>query len=146
MQERCAKATKKINYLRPFIANQAGKIDLLLPLVHLKHEKDFKWGAEQRSTLKRIEEYLSSPPVLKAPSIGKEFKMYISAQENVVGGAFTQEDNGKEFVIAYISWRLLDAETRYGAIEKLCLSLYYACMKFRHYILSRTCTVVSQCH
>jgi hypothetical protein len=139
MQERCAKATEKINYLRPFIANQAGKIDLLLPLVHLKHEKDFKWGAEQRSTLKRIEEYLSSTPVLKAPSIGKEFK-------NVVGGAFTQEDNGKEFVIAYISRRLLDAETRYGAIEKLCLSLYYACMKFRHYILSRTCTVVSQCH
>jgi hypothetical protein len=112
--------------------------------VHLKHEKYFKWGAEQRSTLKRIEEYLSSPPVLKAPNIGKEFKLYISAQENVVGGALTQEDNGKEFVVAYISQRLLDAETRYGAIEKLCLSLYYACMKSRHYILSSTCTMVSQ--
>jgi hypothetical protein len=62
----------------------------------------------------------------------------------VVGGALTQEDNGKEFVVAYISRRLLDAETRYGAIEKLCLSLYYACMKFRHYILSSTCIVVSR--
>jgi hypothetical protein len=134
----------KINYLRWYIANLAGKIDPLLPLVRLKHEKDFKWGAKQRSTFKRIEEYISSPPVLKAPSIGKEFKLYISTQENVVGGALTQEDNGKKFVIAYISRRLLDAETRYGAIEKLCLSLYYGCMKFRHYILSSTRTVVSQ--
>jgi hypothetical protein len=134
----------KINYLRRFIANLAGKIDPLLPLVRLKHEKDFKWGAQQRSALKRIEEYLSSPPVFEAPNIGKEFKLYIPAQENVVGGALTQEDNGKEFVIAYISRRLLDVETRYGAIEKLCLSLYYACMKFRHYILSSTCTVVSR--
>jgi hypothetical protein len=133
----------KINYLRRFIANLARKIDPLLPLVRLKHEKDFKWGAEQRSPLKKIEEYLSSPSVLKAPSIGKEFKLYISTQENVVGGALTQ-DNGKEFVVAYISQRLLDAEPRYGAIEKLCLSLYYACMKFIHYILSSTCIVVSR--
>jgi hypothetical protein len=29
-------------------------------------------------------------------------------------------------------------------IKKLCLSLYYACIKFRYYILSSTCTVVCQ--
>jgi hypothetical protein len=79
----------KINYPRRFIANLAGEVDLLLPLVCLKHEKDFKWGAKQRGALKKIEEYLSRPPVLRAPKIGKEFKLYISAQENVVGGALT---------------------------------------------------------
>jgi hypothetical protein len=101
-------------------------------------------GAEQRGGLKKIEEYMSRPPVLRAPKIGKEFKLYISAQDNVVGGALTQEGNGKEFVIAYISQRLLDTETRYGAFKKLCLALYYACMKFMHHILLSTCTVVSQ--
>jgi hypothetical protein len=50
----------------------------------------------------------------------------------------------KKFVVAYVSQQLLDAETRYGFIEKLCLSLYYACVKFRHYILSSTCIVVSR--
>jgi ribonuclease HI len=64
-------------------------------------------------------------------------------QENVVRGGLTQEDNGKEFVVAYVSQRLLDVETRYESIEKLCLSLYYACIKFRHYILSSTCTMLS---
>jgi hypothetical protein len=68
----------------------------------------------------------------------------MSAQEHVIGAALTQENDGKEAIIAYVSQKLLDAETRYVFVEKLCLSLYYACTKFRPYILSSTCTVVSQ--
>jgi hypothetical protein len=83
------KLMRKINYLRRFIANLPGKIDPLLPLVHLKHERDFKWGDEQRSALKRIEEYLSKPHVLRAPKVGKEFKLYMSSQDKVIGGVLT---------------------------------------------------------
>jgi ribonuclease HI len=43
-----------------------------------------------------------------------------------------------------VSKRLLDAETRYTYVEKLCLTLYYACSKFRHYILSSHCIVTCQ--
>jgi ribonuclease HI len=43
-----------------------------------------------------------------------------------------------------MSRRLLDAETRYVFVEKLCLSLYYACSKFRYYILSSSCIVACQ--
>jgi hypothetical protein len=42
-----------------------------------------------------------------------------------------KEDDGKEYVIAYLSCRLLDNETRYVFIAKLILSLYYTCNKFR---------------
>jgi hypothetical protein len=38
----------------------------------------------------------------------------------------------------------LDAETRYQFIEKQCFSLYYACTKLRHYLLSSTCIVACQ--
>jgi hypothetical protein len=34
----------KINYLWRFRANLAGKIDMLLPLVRLKHKEEFVWG------------------------------------------------------------------------------------------------------
>jgi hypothetical protein len=34
----------KINYLRRFIANMAGKIHSFLPLLKLKHEGEFHWG------------------------------------------------------------------------------------------------------
>jgi hypothetical protein len=42
------------------------------------------------------------------------------------------------------SQRLLDAETWYIFMKKLCFSLYYACSKFRHYILSSSCIVACQ--
>jgi hypothetical protein len=38
----------------------------------------------------------------------------------------------------------LDAKTWYVFVEKLCLSLYYACSKFRHYILSSPFIVACQ--
>jgi hypothetical protein len=56
----------------------------------------------------------------------------------------TQEYEGKEYVIACLDRRLLDPETRYAHIEKLCLSLYYACVEMRHYLLSSTCVVACQ--
>jgi hypothetical protein len=55
-----------------------------------------------------------------------------------------QEGDGKEFPVSYVSQHLLDAETWCVFVEKLCLSLYYACSKFRHYILSSSCIVACQ--
>jgi hypothetical protein len=116
----------------------------LLPLVQLKHEEEFTWGAEQREPFKKIKEYLVSPPMLRAPKLGNPFNMYIAAQEWVIGAFLLQEEDGKEFSVGHVSRHLLDTETRYVFMEKLCLSLYYACSKFRHYILSSTCIVACQ--
>jgi len=60
----------------------------------------------------------------------------------VIGSALIQEFEGNEHVIYYLSGRLIDAETRYSAIEKLCLSLYFSCIKLSHYLLSAECTVI----
>jgi hypothetical protein len=91
-----------------------------------------------------MKEYLMSPPVLRAPKAGNPFKMYIAAQEPVLGAVLLQEEDGKEFLVAYVSRCLLDAKTRYVFVKKLCLSLYYACSKYRHYILSSSCIVACQ--
>jgi hypothetical protein len=133
----------KINYLRQFISNLTGKIDSFLPLVRLKHENEFIWGKEQREAFYKIKRYLTSPPVLKAPRIGKEFKLYVAAQDHMIGAMLTQGDEGKEFPVAYLR-RLVDAKTRYCFIKKICLALYYACMKYHHYLLTSSCIVTSQ--
>jgi hypothetical protein len=82
--------------------------------------------------------------VLRALKTGNPFKMYIVAQEQVIGAVLLQEEDGKEFPVAHVSRRLLDAETRYVFVERLCLSLYNAYYKFRHYILSSSCIVACQ--
>jgi len=60
----------------------------------------------------------------------------------VIGSALIQKFEGKERVIYYLSRRLIDAETRYSALEKLCLCLYFSCIKLRHYLLTAECTVI----
>jgi hypothetical protein len=57
---------------------------------------------------------------------------------------FMQVTDGEEHIITYLSRRLIIVETRYLFIEKLCLSLFYACTKLRHYLLSSTCVVTCQ--
>jgi hypothetical protein len=80
-----------------------GKVDVLLPLIQLRHEEGFTWEAEQRKALKKIKEYLTSQPVLRAPKIGKAFKLYVTAQEHVVGATLMQDEDGKEHVVAYVT-------------------------------------------
>ena len=68
----------------------------------------------------------------------------MAAEDKVIGVVLTQETEGKEYIITYVGRRLIDAETRYTFVEKLCLSLYYACTKLMHYLLSSTCIVTYQ--
>jgi hypothetical protein len=82
--------------------------------------------------------------VLRAPKAGNPFKMYIAVLEQVIGAVLLQEEDGKDFPVAYVSQHLLDLETRYVFVEILCLSLYYACSKFKHYILSSSFIVACQ--
>ena len=82
--------------------------------------------------------------MLKAPRKGVPFWLYVAAEDKVIVAVLTQETEGKEYIITYLSRRLIDAETRYTFVEKLCLSRYYVCTKLRHYLLSSTCIVVCQ--
>ena len=66
---------------------------------------------------------MSSPLVLKAPRKGVPFKLYIAAEDKVIGAVLTQETEGKEYVVTYIGRRLIDAETMYTLL-KSCACLY----------------------
>ena len=59
--------------------------------------------------------------MLKAPRRGVPFKLYVIAEDKIV---LTQETEDKEYVIIYISRRLIDAETRYTLLRSyVCLSI-----------------------
>jgi hypothetical protein len=76
------------------------------------------------------------------PQDKKLFKLYLSANERAIGSTLVQEFEGKERVIYFLRRRLLDAETRYSTVERLCLCLYFSCTKLRPYLLIVECTVV----
>ena len=92
----------KVNYLRRFISNLSGKIDAFTPILRLKNEPEFTWRAEQQEAFEKIKKYLSSPPVLKAPERGIPFRLYVAAEDKVIGAVLTQETEGKEYIITYV--------------------------------------------
>jgi hypothetical protein len=131
----------KLNYLWRFIFNLSGKISAFVAILCLKNEANFTWWAEHQLVFDEIKKYLSSPLVMKAPKDGILFQLYITTEDCVIGVVLTQVMHGKEHIITYWSWHLIDAETRYSFIEKLCLSFFYACSMLRHYLLSSICVV-----
>jgi hypothetical protein len=132
----------EINFVRRFISNFSERLEPFTPLLRLKADQEFTWRVEQQKVLDNIKEYLSSPPVLIPPQKGVLFRLYLSAGNKSIGSVLIQELEGKDRAVFYLSRRLLDAETRYSPVEKLCLCLYFSCTKLRHYLLSNECTVI----
>jgi hypothetical protein len=87
---------------------------------------------------------MKEPPVLVSLQLNKPSKLYVAADTQTIGSALIQEFEGKERLVAYLSRKLLDPETRYSATEKLCLCVYYSCTKFRHYLLNAECIAYSK--
>jgi hypothetical protein len=54
----------KVNYLRRFICNLSGKVNAFTPLLRLKNDVDFTWGAKHQEAFDEIKSYLTSPPIL----------------------------------------------------------------------------------
>jgi hypothetical protein len=50
--------------------------------------------------------------------------------------------DGKEKVVFYLSRRMLDMETKYPEIEKLCLCLFFTCTRLCHILLSAEVIVI----
>ena len=57
-----------------------------------------------------------------------------------------QVENGIENPIYYLSRNLNDMEIKYSYVEKLALAAVQAVQIFRHYILLRKTTIVSDCN
>jgi ribonuclease HI len=134
----------KINFVRRFISNLSQKLLPFSPLLKLKKDQKFTWDDEQQKAFDEIKRYMKEPPVLVPSQLNKPFKLYVAADTQTIGSALIQEFEGKERVVAYLSRKLLDPETRYSAAEKLCLCVYYSCTKFRHYLLNAECVVYSK--
>jgi hypothetical protein len=125
----------KINFVRRFISNLSGRIEPFMDLVKIKANEEFCWGAEQQLAFEEIKEYLTRPPMLVPPQQNMPFYIYLSVGDTSIASVVVQVYDGKEKVVFYISRRMLDTETRYHKIEKLCLCLFFTCTKLRHILL-----------
>ncbi|KAM2527304.1 hypothetical protein TB1_024576 [Malus domestica] len=87
---------------------------------------------------------MTTLPVLVPPRRGKPLKLYILAAEESIGYLLAQDNNTRrEYAIFYLSWNLNSAEINYSAIEKICLALFFAASKLKHYMFPSVTQVIA---
>jgi hypothetical protein len=70
------------------------------------------------------------------------FYIYLSVGDTSITSIVVQVYDSKEKVVFYLSKRMLDTETRYPEIKKLCLCLFFTCTKLCHILLSAKVNVI----
>jgi hypothetical protein len=68
--------------------------------------------------------------------------VYLSVGDTSIASVIIQVHDNKERAVFYLSRRMLDAETRYPNIEKLCLCLFFTCTKLHHILLSAEVIII----
>ena len=72
-------------------------------------------------------------------------RLYISAANESIGCLLAQNNiSGHELAVYYLSRILTPTKVKYSFIEKLYLTLYFACTKLRHYLLKHRVYMISQ--
>ena len=99
----------------------------------------FNWTTTCQSAFDNLKQHLLSPPILKPPNFSLEFTLCTDASDTGLGAVLQQGTQ----VVAYASRTLNPAERNYSVIEKECLALVYAVKQFRHYLLGKHFTILT---
>ena len=112
-------------YYRRFINRFA---HILIPLYKLlRHETKFIWNHECQSAFQNMKDNMISYPVLRNPNFNFKFIVTCDASGHAIGVILSQLDSHQhEYVCAYTSRILKNAEINYTITEKECLAVIYA--------------------
>jgi len=126
-------------YYRRFIKDFS---KLAAPLSELtKDNVKFEWGHQQESAFRSLKSSIATGPVLILPDPNLPFVVHTDASGFAVG-AVLQQDQGQGLQpIAYLSKKMLDAETRYPTHEQELLAVITALGVWRHYLHGSKFTV-----
>eukprot|EP00731_Ephydatia_muelleri_P002618 Em0001g2618a len=112
--------------------------------LHELTQKDvsFRWTSECDHAFNLLKEKLTQAPILVYPQFGSEATPFIlETDASDVGIAAVLQQDGH--VIAYASRALSKSEKNYSVIQKECLAIVYGTKQFRHYLLGRSFTVLT---
>ena len=120
-------------YYRRFIQDYA---KVASPLINLtKKESKFEWGARERESFEALKSRLTTSPVLGYPNREGRFVLDTDASQCAIGAVLSQEQDGKEVVLAYGSRHLTASEKNYCVTRKELLAIVWFSEHFKHYLV-----------
>jgi hypothetical protein len=127
-------------YYRKFIRDFSA---IATPLSDLtKDGQRFDWSASAEAAFQQLKAALAKEPILVLPDPNVPYVVNTDASGFAIG-AVLQQDQGRGLQpIAFLSKKMLDAETRYPVHEQELLAIIHALTAWRHYLLGSRFKVI----
>jgi hypothetical protein len=123
-----------LSFYRRYVPNFAA---LTAPISDLTKEgrgRAISWTPECERALNAVKSIFSSSPVLQLARLSEPFVLQTDASSTGVGAVLLQDLGGTLHPVCFSSRKLLDRETRYSTIERECLAIVWAVMKFSKFL------------
>ena len=121
-----------VGYYRKFIKGFA-KIAKPLTLLTRQQVK-FDWTLEHHTTFLHLKEAIVQAPILHYPNPEKKYIVYTDASDDACGAQLSQEHNGTEFPVAFLSHTFTETQQKWSTTEQEAYGIYYAITKWNYYL------------
>ena len=82
----------------------------------------------------KLKESIIEAPILCYPDPNKRYIVYTDASDDACGAQLSQEHDGTEFPIAFLSHTFLETQRKWSTIEQEAYRVYYAITKWNYYL------------
>ena len=121
-----------VGYYRKFIKGFA-KIAKSLTLLTRQQVK-FEWTPEHHTAFLHLKEAKVQAPILHYPSPDKRYIVHTNVSDNTCGAQLSQEHNGMEFPVAFLSHTFTETQQKWSTTEQEAYGIYYTITKWNYYL------------
>ena len=121
-----------VGYYRKFIRGFA-KIAKPLTLLNRQQLK-FDWTPEHQEAFIHLKESIVQAPILHYPNPNKTYIIYTGASDDACRAQLSQEHNGTEFPVAFLSHTFTETQHKWSTTEQEAFGVYNAITKWNYYL------------
>ena len=121
-----------VGYYRKFIRGFA-KIAKPLTLLTRQQVK-FDWTLEHQEAFIHLKEAIVQAPILHYPNPNKTYIIYTDASDDACGAQLSQEHNGTEFPVAFLSHTFTETQCKWSTTERKPLEYIMHITKWNYYL------------
>ena len=100
------------------------------PLTLLTHQQaKFKWTPTHHNAFLTLKESVIQAPILHYLDPMKGYIVYTDTSDDACGAQLSQEHDGMEFPIPFLSHTFMDMQWKWSTTEQEAYSVYYAVIK-----------------
>ena len=121
-----------VRYYRKFIK---GFTKIAKPLTLLTRQQvRFEWTPVHNTAFLYLKEAIVQAPILHYPNPDKKYIIYTNASDNAYEAQLSQEHNGTEFPIAFLSHTFTETQWKWSTIKWEAYGVYYTIIKGNYYM------------